>query len=159
MSRQTRRSFLASSGALAATPYIFQNRSTFAQENQSANDKLGVGCIGLGGRGSAIARQALKLGTPIVACDVDKNRAEGFAKGAGNDCPTTQDYRHVLDNKEVDVVTIGTPDHWHSKIAIDAMRAGKDVYCEKPLTLTVDEGIKICEVVKETGKVFQVGTQ
>lgn len=159
MSRQTRRSFLASSGALAATPYIFQSRSTFAQENQSANDKLGVGCIGLGGRGSAIARQALKLGTPIVACDVDKSRAEGFAKGAGNDCPTTQDYRHVLDNKEVDVVTIGTPDHWHSKIAIDAMRAGKDVYCEKPLTLTVDEGIKICEVVKETGKVFQVGTQ
>ncbi len=159
MSTQTRRSFLATSGALAATPYIFQNTNTFAQENNSANDKLGVGCIGLGGRGSGIARQALQLGTPVIACDVDKNRAEGFAKGAANNCPAVQDYRHVLDHKDVDVVTIGTPDHWHSKIAIDAMRAGKDVYCEKPLTLTVDEGIKICEVVKETGKVFQVGTQ
>ncbi|MBA61809.1 MAG: oxidoreductase [Planctomycetaceae bacterium] len=159
MTHQTRRSFLATTGALAATPYIFQNGDALGQENSSANDKLGIGCIGLGGRGSGIARQALKLGTPVIACDVDKSRAEGFAKGSANNVPAVQDYRHVLDNKDVDIVTIGTPDHWHSKIAIDAMRAGKDVYCEKPLTLTVDEGIRICEVVKETGKVFQVGTQ
>ncbi len=158
MTHSSRRSFLAASGALAVTPYVFQKTSS-AEDNVSANDKLGVGCIGLGGRGSAIARQALKLGAPVITCDVDKNRAEGFAKGAANNVPAVQDYRHVLDNKDVDIVTIGTPDHWHSKIAIDAMRAGKDVYCEKPLTLTIDEGIKICNVVKETGRVFQVGTQ
>lgn len=158
MTHSSRRSFLAASGALAVAPYVFQ-KTTSAEENVSANDKLGVGCIGLGGRGSAIARQALKLGAPVITCDVDKNRAEGFAKGAANNVPAVQDYRHVLDNKDVDIVTIGTPDHWHSKIAIDAMRAGKDVYCEKPLTLTIDEGIKICDVVKETGRVFQVGTQ
>ena len=158
MTHSSRRSFLAASGALAVAPYVFQ-KTTFADDNVSANDKLGVGCIGLGGRGSAIARQALKLGAPVITCDVDKNRAEGFAKGAANNVPAVQDYRHVLENKDVDIVTIGTPDHWHSKIAIDAMRAGKDVYCEKPLTLTIDEGIKICDVVKETGRVFQVGTQ
>ena len=158
MTHSSRRSFLAASGALAVTPYVFQKTSS-AEDNVSANDKLGVGCIGLGGRGSAIARQALKLGAPVITCDVDKNRAEGFAKGAANNVPAVQDYRHVLDNKDVDIVTIGTPDHWHSKIAIDAMQAGKDVYCEKPLTLTIDEGIKICNVVKETGRVLQVGTQ
>ena len=158
MTHSSRRSFLAASGALAVAPYVFQ-KTTSAEDDVSANDKLGVGCIGLGGRGSAIARQALKLGAPVITCDVDKNRAEGFAQGAANNVPAVQDYRHVLDNKDVDIVTIGTPDHWHSKIAIDAMRAGKDVYCEKPLTLTIDEGIKICEVVKETGRVFQVGTQ
>ena len=70
-----------------------------------------------------------------------------------------EDYRKVLDRKDVDLVTIVTPDHWHSKIAIEAMQAGKDVYCEKPLTLTIDEGKKICQVAKQTGRVFQVGTQ
>ncbi len=70
-----------------------------------------------------------------------------------------EDYRHILDNPNIDVVTIVTPDHWHSKIAIEAMKAGKHVYCEKPLTLTIDEGKIISKVQKQTGKVFQVGTQ
>ena len=68
-------------------------------------------------------------------------------------CEIYQDYRKLLERKDIDVVTVGTPDHWHVKIAIDAMRAGKHVYCEKPLTLTVDEGKKICQVAKETGLV------
>ena len=69
------------------------------------------------------------------------------------------DYRRLLDRKDIDVVTISTPDHWHSRIAIAAMKAGKDVYCQKPLTLTIDEGREILKVLKETGRVFQVGTQ
>ena len=96
----------------------------------------------------------------MVACaDVHLGHAHGFAEQFGGKCQVYQDYRKVLDRKDVQAVTIGTPDHWHVKIAIDAMKAGKDVYCEKPLTLTIDEGRLICKAVKETGRVFQVGTQ
>ncbi|MBT7256440.1 MAG: Gfo/Idh/MocA family oxidoreductase, partial [Planctomycetaceae bacterium] len=159
MNNKNRRQFLATSGVLATTPYFFTNVDLFAQENKSKNDKLNVGNIGVGGRGTAIARQSLKLGNPIACCDVDKNRAAAFSKNSGNNCAIYHDYRELLDRDDIDVVTIGTPDHWHVKIAIEALRAGKDVYCEKPLTLTIEEGILVGKVVKETGKVFQVGTQ
>ncbi|MEZ6065386.1 MAG: Gfo/Idh/MocA family oxidoreductase [Planctomycetaceae bacterium] len=75
------------------------------------------------------------------------------------DVDVYEDYQKILERDDIDVVTIVTPDHWHSKIAIEAMRAGKDVYCEKPLTLTINEGKQIVKVLKETGRVFQVGTQ
>lgn len=68
-----------------------------------------------------------------------------------------EDYRKLLDRKDIDVVTISTPDHWHTRIAIAALKAGKDVYCQKPLTLTIDEGKGLCRVVKETSRVLQIG--
>ena len=158
-----RRQFLKTSaglaGTLAATPYFHTNHDLFAAQNQAKNDRLSVAAIGNGGRGSAVGHQAGRLGDMLACCDVDKNRAAGFAKKYGEKCKTYGDYRQVLDRKDIDLVTIGTPDHWHVKIAIEAMQSGKDVYCEKPLTLTIDEGKKICRVVKETGRVFQVGTQ
>ena len=95
----------------------------------------------------------------MAVCDVDRKHAESGKEKAGGKADVYEDYRKLLDRKDIDVVTIVTPDHWHTKIAIDAMRAGKDVYCEKPLTLTIDEGKQICKVLKETGRVFQVGTQ
>jgi predicted dehydrogenase len=157
-----RRQFLQTSaqlGALAAVPYFASEVDLFSQQNKSANDKLTVAAIGNGGRGSAVGHQAGQLGNMVACCDVDSNRAAGFARKYGESCKTFSDYRDILDIKEVDVVTIGTPDHWHTKIAIDAMQAGKDVYCEKPLTLTIKEGQQIGKVVKKTGRVFQVGTQ
>ena len=93
----------------------------------------------------------LRLG-PQRIDRVNKAMAKGEATGY-------QDYRKILDRKDIDFVTIGTTDHWHTRIAIQAMQAGKDVYCEKPLTLTIEEGKQICKVAKETGRVFQVGTQ
>ena len=117
----------------------------------------GAGCIGVGGRGSYIGNLACQLGDRVAAADVDQTRAENFA--GGGPCVAYADYRRLLDRNDVHVVTIGTPDHWHTKIAIDAMKAGKDVFCEKPLTLTIDEGKKLCEVVRATKRILQVGTQ
>jgi predicted dehydrogenase len=104
----------------------------------------------------------------VAVCDVDaihldegrdlvKERQSG--KGRSPGIAMYEDYRELLDHPGIDVVTIITPDHWHSKIAIDTLRAGKDSYCEKPLTLTIDEGKQIIKVLEETGRVFQVGTQ
>jgi len=154
----TRRHFLktAAVGATAGAPYLFTSEQARAQD--AANDRLGIGSIGTGGRGSGIGGDACGRGNAIAVADVDLSHAERFAsrfKGM----KVYQDYRKLLDHKDIDVVTIGTPDHWHVKVAIEALQAGKHVYCEKPLTLTIDEGKKICQVVKQTGKVFQVGTQ
>lgn len=158
--QSTRRDFLKTSAGAAALgsafPY-FWTTSSVAQD--SPNERISVASIGVGGRGSGIARQAEKIGNMVACCDVDSGHAGKFVTETDGPCDSYGDYRHVLERKDVDAVTIGTPDHWHTKIAIDAMRAGKDVYCEKPLTLTIDEGKLICRVVKETGKVFQVGTQ
>ncbi len=161
----TRRSFLKSSaaaGALISNPYIWTSSYVRAQD---ANSKRTVGSIGVGGkrgrysRGGHVARQAAKLGKTIAVCDVDSLHNEQFNEGQGGKLEMYTDYREMLDKSKPEIVTIGTPDHWHVPIAIAAMRSGADVYCEKPLTLTIQEGIDVCKVVKETGRVFQVGTQ
>ncbi len=116
----------------------------------------------MGGRGSDIGGQAARLGHLVACADVHLGHAHRFADGIkkmGGRCEVYQDYRKVLDRKDVQAVTVGTPDHWHVKIAIDALKAGKDVYCEKPLTLCIDESRLVCKAVKQTGRVFQVGTQ
>jgi predicted dehydrogenase len=169
MNRRNRRDFLKTSAAvsaLAANPYIFT--SAVAQTPASANDRPVLGCIATGDRWHAVGPNAMKYFDCVAVCDVDsehlaagKAKVEGIQNKAGRDraVETFEDYRRLLDRKDIDVVTIVTPDHWHSKIAIEAMKAGKDVYCEKPLTLTIDEGKQIIKVLKETGRVFQVGTQ
>ena len=112
-----------------------------------ANDRPRVGCIGNGGMGKGDARAIKKYGDILAFCDVDRKHAEAarddekIGKGKAD---IYEDYRKLLDRNDIDAVTIGTPDHWHTKIAIDALRAGKDVYCEKPLTLTIDEGKQLC---------------
>ena len=103
-------------------------------------------------------------GADIVALvDLDENILNAKAELLVNERKIKKpdlyaDYRKVLERDDIDAVMIATPDHWHTKIAIEAMYAGKDVYCEKPLTLTIAEGKLIEKVVKETEKVFQVGT-
>mgnify|MGYP000107883520 CR=1 FL=1 len=84
---------------------------------------------------------------------------EQFANRYAGRCKTYHDYRHVLDRKDVDIVTIGTPDHWHTKIAVEAMQSGKDVYCEKPLSLTIAEGRRLVQAVRRYQRVLQVGSQ
>ncbi len=158
--KSNRRGFLKKTTGIAAagavTPYFW---TALKAKAESAGDRLNVAAIGCGGRGSGIGHQAGERGNMLACCDADSERAANFAKRYQGRCKTYADYREVLDRKDIDIVTIGTPDHWHAKICIEAMQAGKDVYCEKPLTLTVEESKLICRAVKETGKVLQVGTQ
>ncbi|MFK7766832.1 MAG: Gfo/Idh/MocA family protein [Mariniblastus sp.] len=168
----TRRKFLKSSVA-AGGAAAFLPRGERALGFESANDRPTVGAIGTGSRwfqkatgvdstyGSA--PQFRKYGDYVAVCDADsfrQGRAAEIVKDWTGVAPAAEsDYRRVLDRKDIDVVHISTPDHWHAKIAIEAMLAGKDVYCEKPMTLTIEEGQQICETVKKTGKIVQIGTQ
>jgi len=159
----SRRRFLQASAAATAAgltvPYWFTAQQAQGEEPASKNDRAKVGCIGTGSRWGGLYKGILPHGDIVAVADVDaKHAAEGKEKSGGK-ADVYEDYRKLLDRKDIDAVTIVTPDHWHTKIAIDSMRAGKDVYCEKPLTLTIDEGKQICKVVNETGRVFQVGTQ
>lgn len=153
MTQQTRRDFTKS---LAISSGLLFCSSASARG--AADDRRGVGAIGVGGRGSRITQNASKFGNILAVCDVDSQRAEANAAKYAN-ATVIEDYRKLLERKDIEAVVIGTPDHWHAKMSIEAMLAGKDVYCEKPLTLTIAEGRQVCEVAKRTGRVFQVGTQ
>lgn len=129
---------------------------------QSPNDRPVFGTIGLRNQGWAITRKTFKFADFVALADVDskvlENNVSKTEEKQGKKPDAYKDYRKVLDRKDIDAVMIATPDHWHTKIAVEAMYAGKDVYCEKPLTLTIDEGKTIERAVQETGRVFQVGT-
>jgi predicted dehydrogenase len=124
----------------------------------SRSDRLRVGVIGLRHQGSILAENALPSADVVAMCDVDRRVADLARKRLGGKADVCEDYRRVLDRKDIDAVMIAVPDHWHTAMAIAACRAGKAVYCEKPLTLTIDEGRLLCRAVKETKAVFQVGT-
>ena len=168
MTAPSRRTFLhsASTAAVAATTGFFSSRSV--ARGQSPNERPRVAVVGCGGQGTGDGRQALAHGDIVAVCDVDTAHSERArriysermaAQGKGGEIAVFDDYRAIIDSKDVDAVICGTVDHWHVKIAAEAMRSGKDVYCEKPLTLTVDEGRVISEVARQTGRVLQVGTQ
>jgi predicted dehydrogenase len=130
--------------------------------NESPNDRPVFATIGLRNQGWGITAKSFKYADFAALVDVDAGVLQAnLAKAGKGERRVPEgyaDYRRVLDRKDIDAVMIATPDHWHTKISVEAMRAGKDVYCEKPLTLTIDEGKLIERVVKETGRVFQVGT-
>lgn len=161
-SRPHRRQFLRDSAAFLAGVVTFPAVTVRGNEDvrspRSPNERFGIGAIGMRYQGTVIAEQTLPYGDVVAICDVDRKHAETARQKLGGKAELYEDYRRLLERADVDVVTIGTPDHWHTAMAVSACRAGKDVYCEKPLTLTVDEGKLLCRVVKETGRVVQVGT-
>ncbi len=157
----SRRQFLQGIAAAGAGSLLLPSaRRAFGHE--SANERPVFATIGLRNQGWAITSKSFKFADFAALADVDANvlgeNVEKTEKAQGKKPDAYHDYRKVLDRKDIDAVMIATPDHWHTKIAVEAMYAGKDVYCEKPLTLTIDEGKLIEKVVKETGRVFQVGT-
>ncbi|MCE2725570.1 MAG: Gfo/Idh/MocA family oxidoreductase [Planctomycetaceae bacterium] len=156
----SRRTFLAGSAAAVTVPYFAWQPRTLAAETRSPTDRIALGLIGAGGISRANLNAAKKWIDVVAIADVDAGRREEvnqlFADGKA---AVFDDYRKILERKDVDVIHVATPDHWHTKPVVEAMLAGKDIYCEKPLTLTIDEGKLIRRVQKETGRIVQVGTQ
>jgi predicted dehydrogenase len=174
----SRRGFLQHSvAALAAggLPVWFARELVAAEDKPkpravAANDRIIMGAIGIGSpqsRGRAImGAAASKDGVQYVAvCDVDKRHRERAvddvkkASKTKGDVAAFEDFRELLAKKDINAVTIATPDHWHALVAVAALKAGKDVYCEKPLSLTIADGRAIADVAKKTGRVFQTGSQ
>jgi len=159
-SPSSRRHFLRSvAHGVAATGAAAVLRPVAAQ---AANDRPILATIGLRNQGWTITEKSFAFADFAALADVDANvlgaHVEKVAGKQTKRPDAYQDYRKILDRKDIDAVMIATPDHWHTKIAVEALRAGKDVYCEKPLTLTIAEGKLIEKVLEETGRVFQVGT-
>jgi len=141
-------------------------------KKSSANDRLVMGIVGIGSRGGR-ALQVVDASRPsveakqltfVAGCDVDgRHRHDAVnemrKRGFTDFVAETKDYRDLLKNKALDCILVTTPDHWHAQVAIDAMKAGKDVYCEKPLTLTIAEALAMIKVSKDTGKIIQTGSQ
>ena len=161
----------------AAGPVVFAREAV-----RGANDRINVAVIGVGGRGRGLLRWVMETGGQVppaappygppprapdpalaarvvAVCDVYEKRKREAQALAGEGCAATLDYREVLDREDVDAVIVGVPDHWHARMAIEAMGKGKDVYLEKPVTRTVDEGRAVWEAVEKTGRVLQVGSQ
>ena len=156
----TRRRFLQGVTAAGAATVLCPADRAFGYA--SANERPVFATIGLRNQGWTITEKSIKFADFAALVDVDSKvlgtNVEKLEKAQKKKPDSYNDYRKVLDRKDIDAVMIATPDHWHTKIAIEAMLAGKDVYCEKPLTLTIAEGKLIEKMVKQTGRVFQVGT-
>jgi predicted dehydrogenase len=163
MSESNRRHFLISATALGVASQAFSRTRPAQGRVIGANDRINLGVIGMGGRGSYLARVFSKIGAQnnscqiVAVCDVYQKRLNA-AKEA-HKCDGYLDYREVLNRKDVDAVIIATPDHWHARMALEAMDRGKDVYLEKPMCHTIEEVRQLINTVRETKRVLQVGSQ
>ncbi|MBI4604969.1 MAG: Gfo/Idh/MocA family oxidoreductase [Planctomycetes bacterium] len=161
----SRRKFLSAAlraaGLGLAAPAVVRSGALAAAEGASANDRVGVGFIGVGGMGSGHLGGYARDGRfPAVAvCDVDASKREAASRSVGAHCGAHNDYRELLDRKDVDAVVISVPDHWHALAAVHACEAGKDVYCEKPLSLTVRQARAMADAARRYGRIFQTGSQ
>ncbi len=160
--RFTRRRFLQSAASLSAAStlpkWCLEETARAATSVPSPNDQPAIALIGCGGQGRYDATLAAKFGRVVALCDVDESHLAA-AKKTWPEAATYHDFRRVLERRDLHAIICGTVDHWHAIISIGAMRAGKDVYCEKPLTLCVDEGKHIVKAMRQTGRILQTGSQ
>lgn len=171
--KTTRRDFLGNSAAALAAPLIVRSSARGADGATAPSNRINLAVIGTGNMGKRHMPQLLfNRGVQVLAvCDVDATRltesreiveanyAQLLSKGSYSGCAAVADFREVLQRKDIDAVMVITPDHWHVPIAIEAAKAGKDVYCEKPVAMTVGQGRKLVEAVRASTCVFQTGSQ
>jgi predicted dehydrogenase len=157
----TRRGFLRQAAGTGLAASVLSAEAPAQGTRFSSNDMIQVAQIGCGIMGQGDARTSSSIpGVKLAAaCDIYDGRLTHMKEVHGKDVFTTRDYREVLSRQDIDAVYIATPDHWHQKIAIDAMNAGKDVYCQKPMVKEISEGNAVIAAKKKTGRVFQVGSQ
>ena len=160
--KTTRRHFLQVAGVSGALAGAYpETAAAETAQAPSANDRIRIATIGFGGMGSGDTRYALNIpGVELAAvCDIYDGRLTRARELYGERIFVTRDYREILARKDIDAVIIATPDHWHARISIDALNAGKHVYCQKPMVKSVGEGKGVIEAQQRAGKVFQVGSQ
>jgi hypothetical protein len=161
----TRRRFLKRAAGAAAAPYVLTSSALGAGGRPAASSRIVMGGIGMGGQGSTDLRAF--MGSPevqvVAVCDVQADNLArikaAVEKRYGPGCAAYGDFRDLTGRPDLDAVVIGTPDHWHAIPAIEACRRGKDVYCEKPLSLTIREGRAMVEAARRNGRVFSGGSQ
>ena len=169
----TRRQFVQGAAALAAAPLIVPASALGDEKKPPPSDRLTLGFIGMGTQNGGHLHHFLgqKDVQVVAVCDVDTTRREHAQKivedhygkdakgGKYKGCAAHNDFRKIIARKDIDAVVIATPDHWHAIIALEAVKAKKDVFCEKPLTLTILEAKRLIDVVRKYDRVFQVGSQ
>ncbi len=162
-----RRRFLKLAGTATAATVVGAKVHTLATAQATpaaplaANDHIQIALIGAGGQGQGDTKTALQIpGVKLVAvADCYDGRLERSREIWGDGIFTTRDYREILARKEVDAVIVGTPDHWHKQVSVDAMKAGKDVYCEKPMIHLYADGPEMIETARATSRILQIGSQ
>ena len=165
--RSSRRQFLkASAGAvgaaLAAKRIPLESEPLHASARQApASDRVRFGMVGVGMQGSGLLARSIALpGVECAAaCDLYDGRHARAREIAGASLPTTRRYQELLEDKQIDCIVAAVPDHWHRKIVVDAVSAGKDIYCEKPMSHTVDDGRAMVAAAKKSGRIVQIGSQ
>lgn len=163
----SRRAFLQKTAAIAgasmtAKTILLQPEPLFASPGPvAASDRVRFGIVGIGMEGTNLLSTAVALpGVECVAaCDLYDGRHELAREIVGKPIPVTRRYKELLDNKEIDAIVMAVPDHWHKQIFVDSLEAGKDVYCEKPMSHTAADGVAMVEAAKKTGRITQIGAQ
>ena len=169
--RISRRSFIQKTACVAgaaATGVTAAGRSfalgsglSYAPPRAAAGDRIRMGMIGVGMQGSGLLRTSIQLpGVECVAaCDLYDGRRELAREIVGKAVPTTRRYQELLDNKEIDCIVAAVPDHWHKRIVVDCCNAGKDIYCEKPMSHTVTDGFEMIAAEQKNNRIVQIGSQ
>jgi len=163
MTTLDRRTFLKAASVAAAGSGLHMLAETPREPGRTiaANDQIQIALIGAGGQGQGDTKTAVQVpGVKLVAvADCYDGRLAHSKELWGDDVFTTRDYREVLARKDIDAIIVGTPDHWHKQVSIDAMKAGKDVYCEKPMIHLYSDGPAMIEASRSTNRILQVGSQ